>query len=193
MLSERDQAGANPTRAKLATCQTSGKTVVRGRKHNGAGVAPARKTELGSISASPPHLSGIVFFGFSFRFTGFCLGVGGVRRARRKASSRRFSILLSLWSGDFMGTLPAEPTNPDARRFWVDGATEPEKNQLFDLLQLLNRAKNEVSKFRSCIALADIGFDKKRWSRPMRQLGGLAKVDRGCFYAANCSFISAVA
>ena len=33
----------------------------------------------------------------------------------------------------------------------------------------------------------------ERWSRPVRQPGGLAKVDRDCFYAASCSVISAVA
>ena len=33
----------------------------------------------------------------------------------------------------------------------------------------------------------------QRWSRLVRQFGGLAKVDPGCFYAANCSVISAVA
>lgn len=32
-----------------------------------------------------------------------------------------------------------------------------------------------------------------RWSRLVRQLGGLAKVDRVGFYAANCSVISVVA
>jgi len=32
-----------------------------------------------------------------------------------------------------------------------------------------------------------------RWSRLVRQFGGLAKVDRVGFYAANCSVISAVA
>lgn len=32
-----------------------------------------------------------------------------------------------------------------------------------------------------------------RWTRLLRQFGGLAKVDRGCFYAANCSVISAIA
>lgn len=36
-------------------------------------------------------------------------------------------------------------------------------------------------------------FRKLRWTRLVRQLGGLAKVDRVCFYAANCSVISAVA
>ena len=32
-----------------------------------------------------------------------------------------------------------------------------------------------------------------RWTRLVRQLGGLAKVDRVGFYAANCSVICAVA
>jgi hypothetical protein len=32
-----------------------------------------------------------------------------------------------------------------------------------------------------------------RWTRSMRPFGGLAKVDQGCFYAANCSVISAIA
>ena len=32
-----------------------------------------------------------------------------------------------------------------------------------------------------------------RWSRLVRQFGGLAKVDRVRFYAANCSVICAVA
>ena len=36
-------------------------------------------------------------------------------------------------------------------------------------------------------------LDAVRWTRLMRQFGGLAKVDRGCFYAANCSVISAIA
>lgn len=34
---------------------------------------------------------------------------------------------------------------------------------------------------------------QKKWSRQVRQFGGLAKVDPGCFYAASCSVISAVA
>ena len=33
----------------------------------------------------------------------------------------------------------------------------------------------------------------QRWTRSLRQLGGLAKVDRVGFYAANCSVICAVA
>lgn len=32
-----------------------------------------------------------------------------------------------------------------------------------------------------------------RWTRLVRQSGGLAKVDRVGFYAANCSVISAIA
>ncbi|YBW40856.1 ComEC/Rec2 family competence protein [Nitrobacter sp. TKz-YC01] len=32
-----------------------------------------------------------------------------------------------------------------------------------------------------------------RWTRLVRQFGGLAKVDRVRFYAANCSVISAIA
>ena len=34
---------------------------------------------------------------------------------------------------------------------------------------------------------------EQKWSRQVRQFGGLAKVDPGCFYAASCSVISAVA
>jgi hypothetical protein len=34
---------------------------------------------------------------------------------------------------------------------------------------------------------------KQRWTCLVRQCGGLAKVDRVGFYAANCSVISAVA
>ncbi|YBW39381.1 ComEC/Rec2 family competence protein [Nitrobacter sp. TKz-YC01] len=35
--------------------------------------------------------------------------------------------------------------------------------------------------------------DQLRWTRLVRQFGGLAKVDRVRFYAANCSVISAIA
>ena len=40
-----------------------------------------------------------------------------------------------------------------------------------------------------------IGMSREvvRWTRLMRQFGGLAKVDRVGFYAANCSVICAVA
>jgi hypothetical protein len=40
---------------------------------------------------------------------------------------------------------------------------------------------------------ADICLEGVRWSRLVRQFGGLAKVDRVGFYAANFSIISAVA
>jgi hypothetical protein len=39
----------------------------------------------------------------------------------------------------------------------------------------------------------DIDERYVRWSRLVRQFGGLAKVDRVGFYAASCSVISAVA
>jgi hypothetical protein len=38
-----------------------------------------------------------------------------------------------------------------------------------------------------------IALDGMRWPRLVRQFGGLAKVDRVRFYAANCSVISAIA
>ncbi len=38
-----------------------------------------------------------------------------------------------------------------------------------------------------------LDVQKQKWSRQVRQFGGLAKVDPGCFYAASCSVISAVA
>jgi hypothetical protein len=46
-------------------------------------------------------LVGFSFFAFSFRYTDSCLGFGGVVRARRKASSRRFAIFdfVSAWEG----------------------------------------------------------------------------------------------
>ena len=42
-------------------------------------------------------------------------------------------------------------------------------------------------------AAAGKGGPKQRWTRLVRQFGGLAKVDRVGFYAANFSIISAVA
>jgi hypothetical protein len=51
---------------------------------------------------------GFSFFGFCpFGFTVFCLGFGGVERARRKASSRRFSVSVAL----FEIIMPDAPLN----------------------------------------------------------------------------------
>ncbi|MET3663385.1 hypothetical protein ABID44_003741, partial [Aquamicrobium ahrensii] len=38
----------------------------------------------------------------------------------------------------------------------------------------------------------NLSLSRLRWTRLVRQLGGLAKVDRVGFYAANCSVICAV-
>ena len=43
------------------------------------------------------------------------------------------------------------------------------------------------------MVIVDNGSTDVRWSRLVRQFGGLAKVDRVGFYAANFSIISAVA
>ncbi len=50
-----------------------------------------------------------------------------------------------------------------------------------------------MTKSLDLITIGRAGVDRKRWTRLVRQFGGLAKVDRVGFYAASRSVISAVA
>lgn len=68
----------------------------------------------------------------------------------------------------------------------------PEAAGLNFFVDALNKGTLSINNIAIAILDGAQGSDK-RWSRLVRQLGGLAKVDRVRFYAASFSVISAIA
>ena len=74
------------------------------------------------------------------------------------------------------------------------GATEAGTREETEIAAQGARYGPQVRRSGSLAPLADnIADEGERWTRLVRQFGGLAKVDRVGFYAASRSVISAVA